>query len=88
MWKKLVSLITIILTYKRFLKTDVALQSVTDVPVDSVKVCALGEDLRNEGIESVPPNSSVVQVQTVAKALGPKDIERLSRAYPQHAQIF
>ncbi len=66
-----------------FFETDVALQSVTDVPVNSVNVC----DARriSQGIEetdSVPLNSSVVQIQTVAKALCPKDIERLSQSLP------
>ncbi len=45
---------------------------------------------RSQGIEetdSVPLNSSVVQIQTVAKALGPKDIERLSQVYQQHAHF-
>ncbi len=50
-------------------ETDVALQSVTDVPVNSVNV---------EETDSVPPNSSVVQIQTVANALCPKDIETIS----------
>ncbi len=54
-------------------ETDVALQSVTDVPVNSVNV---------EETDSVPPNSSVVQIQTVANALCPKDIERLSQSLP------
>ncbi len=56
-----------------FSETDVALQSVTDVPVNSVNV---------EKTDSVPPNSSVVQIQTVANALCPKDIERLSQSLP------
>ncbi len=56
-----------------FSETDVALQSVTDVPVNSVNV---------EETDSVPPNSSVVQIQTVANALCPKDIERLSQSVP------
>ncbi len=56
-----------------FSETDVALQSVTDVPVNSVNV---------EETDSVPPNSSVVQIQTVANALCPKDIERLSQSIP------
>ncbi len=66
-----------------FFETDVALQSVTDVPVNSVNVC--GARRRSQGIEetdSVPLNSSVVQIQTVAKALCPKDIERLSQSLP------
>ncbi len=66
-----------------FFETDVALQSVTDVPVNSVNVC--GARRRSQGIEetdSVPPNSSVVQIQTVANALCPKDIERLSQSLP------
>ncbi len=54
-------------------ETDVALQSVTDVPVNSVNV---------EETDSVPPNSCVVQIQTVANALCPKDIERLSQSLP------
>ncbi len=54
-------------------ETDVGLQSVTDVPVNSVNV---------EETDSVPPNSSVVQIQTVANALCPKDIERLSQSLP------
>ncbi len=68
MWR-LVSLITFTLIYKRFCETDVALQSVTDVPVNSFNVC--GARRRSQGIEetdSVPLNSSVVQIQTVAKA--------------------
>ncbi len=69
-----------------FFETDVTIQSVTDVPVDSVKVC--GARRRSQGIESVPPNSSVVQVQTVAKALGPKDIERLSQSLPSARTNF
>ncbi len=56
-----------------FSETDVALQSVTDVPVNSVNV---------EETDSVPPNSSVVQIQTVANALCPKDIEILSQSLP------
>ncbi len=56
-----------------FSETDVALQSVTDVSVNSVNV---------EETDSVPPNSSVVQIQTVANALCPKDIERLSQSLP------
>ncbi len=56
-----------------FSETDVALQSVTDVPVNSVNV---------EETDSVPPNSAVVQIQTVANALCPKDIERLSQSLP------
>ncbi len=59
------------------------------MPVDSVKVC--GARRRSQGIEeieSVPPNSSVVQVQTVAKALGPKDIERLSQSLPSARTNF
>ncbi len=49
-----------------FFETDVTIQSVTDVPVDSVKVCGARRRSQGiEGIESVPPNSSVVQVQTV-----------------------
>ncbi len=56
-----------------FSETDVALQSVTVVPVNSVNV---------EETDSVPPNSSVVQIQTVANALCPKDIERLSQSLP------
>ncbi len=72
-----------------FFETDVALQSVTDVPVDSVKVCGARRRSQGiEGIESVPPNSSVVQVQTVAKALGPKDIERLSQSLPSARTNF
>ncbi len=62
-----------------FFETDVALQSVTDVPVNSVNVC--GARRRSQGIEetdSVPLNSSVVQIQTAAKALCPKDIETIS----------
>ena len=66
-----------------------AIQSVTDVPVNSVKVCgARRRSQRIEGTESVPPNSSVVQVQTVAKVLGPKDIERLSQSLPSARTHF
>ncbi|XP_052475369.1 uncharacterized protein LOC128031168 [Carassius gibelio] len=66
-----------------FFETDVAIQSVTDVTVDSVKVCgARKRSQRIEGTESVPANSSVVQVKTAAKALRPKDIERLSQSLP------
>uniref|UniRef100_A0A8C1NA27 CCHC-type domain-containing protein n=1 Tax=Cyprinus carpio TaxID=7962 RepID=A0A8C1NA27_CYPCA len=72
-----------------FFETDVAIQSVTDVPVDSVKVCgARRRSQRIEGTESVPANSSVVQVQTVAKVLGPKDIERLSQSLPSARTNF
>ncbi len=72
-----------------FFETDVTIQSVTDVPVDSVKVCGTRRRSQGiEGIESVPPNSSVVQVQTVAKALGPKDIERLSQSLPSARTNF
>ncbi len=56
-----------------FSETDVALQSVTDVPVNSVNV---------EETVSVPPNSSIVQIQTVANALCHKDIARLSQSLP------
>ncbi len=66
-----------------FFETDVTIQSVTDGPLDSVKVCGARRRSQGiEGIESVPPNSSVVQVQTVAKVLEPKDIERLSQSLP------
>uniref|UniRef100_A0A8C1SNM6 CCHC-type domain-containing protein n=1 Tax=Cyprinus carpio TaxID=7962 RepID=A0A8C1SNM6_CYPCA len=72
-----------------FFETDVAIQSVTDVPVNSVKVCgARRRSQRIEGTESVPPNSSVVQVQTVANVLGPKDIERLSQSLPSARTNF
>ncbi len=72
-----------------FFETDVTIQSVTDVPVDSVKVCGARRRSQGiEGIESVPPNSSVVQVHTVAKALGPKDIERLSQSLPSARTNF
>ncbi len=72
-----------------FFETDVAIQSVTDVPVDSVKVCGARRRSQGiEGIESVPPNSYVVQVQTVAKVLGPKDIERLSQSLPSARTNF
>ncbi len=72
-----------------FFETDVTIQSVTDVPVDSVKVCGARRRSQGiEGIESVPPNSSVVQVQTVAKVLGPKDIERLSQSLPSARTNF
>ncbi len=70
-----------------FFETDVALQSVTDV--NSVNVC--GARRRSQGIEetdSVPLNSSVVQIQTVAKALCPKDIERLSQSLPSARTHF
>lgn len=56
------------------------------MPVDSVKVC--GARRRSQRIKSVPPNSSVVQVQTVAKVLGPKDIERLSQSLPSARTDF
>ncbi len=72
-----------------FFETDVALQSVTDVPVNSVNVC--GARRRSQGIEetdSVPLNSSVVQIQTVAKALCPEDIERLSQSLPSARTHF
>ncbi len=72
-----------------FFETDVALQSVIDVPVNSVNVC--GARRRSQGIEetdSVPLNSSVVQIQTVAKALCPKDIERLSQSLPSARTHF
>ncbi len=74
------------LDLQAFFETDVTIQSVTDVPVDSVKVC--GARRRSQGIESVPPNTSVVQVHTVAKALGPKDIERLSQSLPSARTNF
>ncbi len=72
-----------------FFETDVALQSVTDVPVNSVNVCVARR--RSQGIEetdSVPLNSSVVQIQTAAKALCPKDIERLSQSLPSARTHF
>ncbi len=72
-----------------FFETDVTIQSVTDVPVDSVKVCGTRISFQGiEGIESVPPNSYAVQVQTVAKALGPKDLERLSQSLPSTRTHF
>lgn len=72
-----------------FFETDVVIQPVNDIPVDSVKVCgARRRSQGNEGIESVPPNSSVVQVQTVAKTLRPKDIERLSQSLPSARTNF
>ncbi len=51
----------------------------------------VGARRRSQGIEetdSVPLNSSVVQIQTVAKALGPKDIERLSQSLPAASTHF
>ncbi len=72
-----------------FFETDVALQSVTDVPVNSVHVC--GARRRSQGIEDtdgVPLHSSVVQIQTAAKALCPKDIERLSQSLPSARTHF
>ncbi len=74
---------------KAFFETDVALQSVTDVPVNSVHVC--GARRRSQGIEDtdgVPLHSSVVQIQTAAKALCPKDIERLSQSLPSARTHF
>ncbi|KAI2665741.1 UvrABC system protein B [Labeo rohita] len=72
-----------------FFETDVAIQSVTDVPVDSVKVCGARRRSQGiEGIESVPPNSAVVQVQAIAKMLEPKDIERLSQGLPSARTNF
>lgn len=72
-----------------FFEKDVAIQSVTDVPLDSVKVCGARRRSQGiEGIDSVPPNSSVVQVQTVAKALRPKDVERLSQSLPSARTNF
>ncbi len=54
-----------------------------------VKVCGARRRSQGiEGIESVPPNSTVVQVQTVAKVLGPKDIERLSQSLPSARTNF
>ncbi len=41
-----------------------------------------------EETDSVPLNSSVVQIQTVAKALCPKDIERLSQSLPSARTHF
>ena len=44
--------------------------------MDALKVC--GARKRSQGIEEIEnvfPNSSVVQIQTVAKALGPRDKE-------------
>ncbi len=50
-----------------FFETDVALQSVTDVPVNSVHVCgARRRSQRIEETDSVPLHSSVVQIQTAA----------------------
>ena len=72
---------------KAFFETNVAIQSVTDQPVDSVQVC--GARRRSQGTESVTPNSSVVQIQTVAKtSLGPKDIDRLSQSLPSARTNF
>ncbi len=59
------------------------------MPVNSVNVC--GARRRSQGIEetdSVPLNSSVVQIQTVAKALCPKDIERLSQSFTVSTHTF
>jgi len=50
-----------------------------------------GAKRRSQGIEetdSVPLNSSVVQIQTVAKALCSKDIERLSQSLPSARTHF
>ncbi|KAL0149727.1 hypothetical protein M9458_055010 [Cirrhinus mrigala] len=72
-----------------FFEKDVAIQSVTDVPVDSVKVCGARRRSQGiEGIESVPPNSAVVRVQAIAKMLEPKDIERLSQILPSARTNF
>ncbi|KAI2644862.1 UvrABC system protein B [Labeo rohita] len=72
-----------------FFEKDVAIQSVTDVPVDSVKVCGARRRSQGiEGIESVPPNSAVVRVQAIAKMLEPKDIERLSQGLPSARTNF
>jgi len=70
-----------------FFETDVDIPSVTDKHVNSVKIC--GARKRSQGIEeNVPPNASVVKIHTVAKALGPKDIERLSQGLPPaHTQF-
>ncbi len=47
-----------------------------------------GEDLRGLRKLIVFLSILLVQIQTVAKALCPKDIERLSQVYRQHAHIF
>ncbi len=70
-------------------KLNLKKAAVTDVPVNSVNVC--GARRRSQGIEetgSVPLNSYAVQIQTVAKALCPKDIERLSQSLPSARTHF
>ncbi|KAI2661297.1 Gag polyprotein [Labeo rohita] len=69
-----------------FFETDVAIQSVT---VDSVRKCGARRRSQGiEGIESVAPNSSVVQVQAIAKMVGPKYVERLSQSLPSARTNF
>ncbi len=51
-----------------FFETDVALQSVTDVPVNSVNVCGARRRSQGiEGIESVPPNSLLSKYKLLPK---------------------
>ncbi len=72
-----------------FFETDVALQSVTDVPVNSFNVC--GARRRSQGIEetdSVPLNSFCGCKYNCCQSLGPKDIERLSQSLPASTHTF
>ncbi|XP_039509162.1 uncharacterized protein LOC120463952 [Pimephales promelas] len=72
-----------------FFERDVDIPSVTDKHVNSVNVC--GARKRSQGIEeseTVPSSASVVHIQTVAKTLGPRDIERLSQSLPSARTQF
>jgi len=72
-----------------FFERDVDIPSVTDKHVNSVKVCGARKRLQGiEESETVPSSTSVVQIQTVAKTLGPRDIERLSQSLPSARTQF
>jgi len=63
-------------------ETNPDLQSLFERDVD-MKVCAARKRLQGiEQSENVPSSASVVQIQTVATTLGPRDIERLSQSLP------
>ncbi len=72
-----------------FFETDVALQSVTDVPVNSVNVC--GARRRSQGIEETDSVSSqffCCANTNCCQSLCPKDIERLSQSLPSARTHF
>lgn len=66
-------------------ETDIPIQSANDLPIGSVEVCGARRSKRTESSHN---NTSVVQIQTVSRTLGPREIDRLSQSLPSARTNF